>query len=66
MKNQIKKPEKRESTQEEKQGELILKKEFEPAIPLPVRVVARDIPFEEQKRILPAERRKNREKSLPT
>jgi TonB family protein len=55
VKNQIQKLEKREVSQEEKQRKPVLKKEFEPAIPLPiqVQVTVRDIPFEEQKLIFP-------------
>lgn len=54
VKNQIKKPEKKESTQEEKKREPVLKKEVDLPVPLPVQVALRDVPPEEPKPLFPS------------
>ncbi len=53
VRNPIQRPEKRESIQEEKQREPILRREIDRPIPLPVQAVVRDIPVEEPKLVFP-------------
>jgi len=49
----IQRSEKRESLQEERQREPVLRREIDQPIPFPVQAVVRDIPVEEPKRVFP-------------
>ena len=62
VKHHLQRPEKKEVTQEQKQKEPVLRKEFEPPVPLPVQSTVREIPAEDPP---PREEEKSLQESPP-